>query len=506
VRERSEYTEFGDDEWSETNAAALSCLGDWVPDLGICARREGKSWRAQAKWRNGDGYNVGFHPTGIRDFREDVGYSPIDIVAKIAGCEPWRAMHMLRKQLGFVEPELLHFEFHEGSAWETLTRDAPSGEAPKKISNTAAEIMAANVGEPEFIVDGWLQNRKVGLLLGEDGAGKSFLLLDLAIAVATGGIWLGIQTVRAPVLLMSAEEEKRDIKVRLKVGGARGLSVLTDNLHIIGVDDVEETYGGAVLAEVDEKTRKISLTNLWHAIVKEVERVNPKLLILEPLNELFDGDEMQRRQARQFLDNLRNLARKRNMGVMLGAHPSNASMTERRPGAGSNGWNAAVRMRWWLEIVREVGDATNERKLHRMKVTGAYNDRAPIELVVGDGGWLVMKDAPRRTSAGGDPLDFTAAFDKIARDEQDFLDFVAERERQGRPASPNKKAGNYAPKEMVAEQGGTDRTKRIAAIERTMNELFNQKRLGSKVDGPPSRGKMKLVIVSENENTEGEIS
>jgi hypothetical protein len=83
---------------------------------------------------------------------------------------------------------------------------------------------------------------------------------------------------------------------------------------------------------------------------------------------------------------------------------------------------------------------------------------------------------------------------------------VAERERQGRPASPNKKAGNYAPKEMVAEQGGTDRTKRIAAIERTMNELFNQKRLGSKVDGPPSRGKMKLVIVSENENTEGEIS
>ena len=162
---------------------------------------------------------------------------------------------------------------------------------------------------------------------------------------------------------------------------------------------------------------------------------NPKLLILEPLNELFDGDEMQRRQARQFIGNLRQLARKRNMGVMLGAHPSNASMTERRPGAGSNGWNAAVRMRWWLEIVREVGDATNERKLHRMKVTGAYNDRAPIDLVVGDGGWLVMKDAPRPMVVSGDRLDLTASSDKTARDEQDFLDFVAERERQGRPAS-----------------------------------------------------------------------
>ena len=104
---------------------------------------------------------------------------------------------------------------------ETKAEEAePKAErrAPKKLSNTAAEIMAADIGKPAFIVDGWLQNRKVGLLLGEDGAGKSFLLLDLAIAVATGGIWFGIQTVRAPVLFMSAEEEKRDIKVRLEVG------------------------------------------------------------------------------------------------------------------------------------------------------------------------------------------------------------------------------------------------------------------------------------------------
>ena len=87
-----------------------------------------------------------------------------------------------------------------------------------------------------------------------------------------------------------------------------------------------------MLAEVDEKTRKISMTKLWDGVVRKVESVNPKLLILEPLNELSDGDEMVRRQARQFIDNLRRLARKAGMTVLLGANPSNNSMNERRPG------------------------------------------------------------------------------------------------------------------------------------------------------------------------------
>jgi hypothetical protein len=40
-----------------------------------------------------------------------------------------------------------------------------------------------------------------------------------------------------------------------------------------------------------------------------------------------------------------------------------------------------MRMRLWLEIVYDSqGVPTDERRLHRMKVTGARNDRIPIEL------------------------------------------------------------------------------------------------------------------------------
>ena len=90
----------------------------------------------------------------------------------------------------------------------------------------------------------------------------------------------------------------------------------------------------------------------------------------------------------------------------------------------------------------------------------------------------------------------------LARAEREFLDFVSERTRQGRPVSPNKKAGNYAPKELVAEHGGRDRRSRIAAIERTMEALFKRGELKSESDGPRSKGKLKLVVISETQNGE----
>jgi hypothetical protein len=68
--------------------------------------------------------------------------------------------------------------------------------------------------------------------------------------------------------------------------------------------------------------------------------------------------------------------------------------------------------------------------------------------------------------------------------------------------SPNKKAGNYAPKELVAEHGGRDRRSRVTAIERTMEALFKRGELKSENDGKPSKGKLKLVVASENRNTE----
>jgi hypothetical protein len=95
----------------------------------------------------------------------------------------------LRRSLRYVAPENV-VQFPSGEPEAAQRENGRCSTALPII--TALELRTKDVGKPEFIVEGWIQNRRVGLVLGEDGAGKSFLLLLLAIATATGGNWLGI--------------------------------------------------------------------------------------------------------------------------------------------------------------------------------------------------------------------------------------------------------------------------------------------------------------------------
>ena len=54
-----------------------------------------------------------------------------------------------------------------------------------------------------------------------------------------------------------------------------------------------------------------------------------------------------------------------------------------------------------------------------MKVTGARNDRVPIDLVVGEGGWLVLKDEPKVETEEGGGLG--AGLAKLERDKLAFM-------------------------------------------------------------------------------------
>jgi hypothetical protein len=480
--------EYDHDSHDEAHDRAMVDFDAWVPQLGIpVIRSPNGKYRAVATWRGGENYNVSFAPQGIKDWRDDEGFSPRGVVERALGLDSWDADNWLRERLGMAVQSRAEVEAFVRGFLESLRKRKAKAEAPIPLSITAAALLDKDVGEPEFIVEGWLQNRKVGLLLGEDGAGKSFLLLDLAIAVATGSPWLGVPTIRAPVLFLSAEEEDRDIKVRLKTAKRRGLSVMTDNLHIISVNELDERFGGAILASLNEK-RELNWTKLWDAIVAEVDRINPKLIILEPLNELFDGDEMVRRQARQFMDKIRKLVRKKNSCAIAGAHPSNTSVNERKPGAGSNGWNATTRMRWWLEVVRKDGDATNERKLHRMKVTGAYNDRMPVDLSVGEGGWLEQADGAH----GGE-----TKFGEETRTEESFITFITERDRVGAGVSYGGRGSRDAAKEFVASWAQPGKRPTVKTTRAMIMKLLSTKRIDHVFDGPSSRNTKKLVPISQ---------
>ena len=104
--------------------------------------------------------------------------------------------------------------------------------------------------------------------------------------------------------------------------------------------------------------------------------------------------------------------------------------------------------------------------------------------------------------AGG-KVDLAALRAKVERPKLAFLELLAEHAASRIAVSMNSKAGNYAPKAFVDWEGakGKSRTVRIAVHKQAMLDLIKGSRVESVPDGPPSKGKTKLVAASEKDNT-----
>lgn len=68
---------------------------------------------------------------------------------------------------------------------------------------TADDLLA--LPDPEWLIDGLVPASGLSLLYGRSGAGKSFLVLDWALCVATGLPWLGHEVKQRPVVYVAAE-------------------------------------------------------------------------------------------------------------------------------------------------------------------------------------------------------------------------------------------------------------------------------------------------------------
>lgn len=69
--------------------------------------------------------------------------------------------------------------------------------------------------EPEYLIDGMMECDTIGQTFGASGSGKSFVVIDKGLSIATGGTWNGKQCKRGVVLYLAGEGYK-GIKRRVK--------------------------------------------------------------------------------------------------------------------------------------------------------------------------------------------------------------------------------------------------------------------------------------------------
>jgi regulatory protein RepA len=130
---------------------------------------------------------------------------------------------------------------------------------------TAAEMEANPPPIPPVLIDGMLYQGGTMMMSGASKSMKTFTMLDAALAVTTGGEWLGFNCTAVPVVFVNLELQRFSMHSRAKaVAAARGIP-MPANLHFLNLR--------GKLVDID--ALEMNLTRL-------VEKTRAGLVIIDP--------------------------------------------------------------------------------------------------------------------------------------------------------------------------------------------------------------------------------
>jgi RecA-family ATPase len=174
------------------------------------------------------------------------------------------------------------------------------------LPHAPAHRLAVRAEERRWLVTGLWAEEAVGIVGGEPKCCKSFLALDLAVAVASGTPCLRRFPVSRPgrVLLFAAEDALHVVRRRLEgICAAAGIELAELDVQVIT----------APVVRLDLDADRASLD-------ETVAKLQPRLLVLDPFVRLHRIDENASGEVAPILAYLRELQRRHGVAVALVHH------------------------------------------------------------------------------------------------------------------------------------------------------------------------------------------
>ena len=211
-----------------------------------------------------------------------------------------------------------------------------------------------------WLIDDLLPAHRVSLLTGEGGAGKSRLTLQLAAGIASGGgdnrTWItspnptmmlgdAVPTDGADVVFASWEDEPDEFYRRLhQISGNPAPWVKPERLQKLHITNL--VGKGPIWAPVQGRhiSTMAEITPTGERLRRLCERVEARLLIVDPLAAAYAADENARGLVRAFVSDWDAWAQAVRCAVLFLAHPPKSASSY----AGSTDWQGAVRALWAL--------------------------------------------------------------------------------------------------------------------------------------------------------------
>lgn len=150
----------------------------------------------------------------------------------------------------------------------------------------------------KFLVRGIIQAAKPHMLASEGGAGKTFLLLDLALKIAlhkpgTKAQWCGgdlTDDAGGTVVMFTTEDDKTELEIRMFDIDPDKRRLLTEGRLII-IPTVN-TGGAFPLVERDKATGTAVWSRAWKALLEQLRAIpDLRVVIIDTLNTTLHGEE-----------------------------------------------------------------------------------------------------------------------------------------------------------------------------------------------------------------------
>lgn len=259
-----------------------------------------------------------------------------------------------------------------------------STRAPQPLATVSAAQLVATASPVEWLVEGLLLKSGAAILGGAPKAGKSFLALDLCVAVASGTQAAGHfrVAVACPVILLCAEDPSPVLASRL-AALVRSRFLALDDLPI---EVIVET-----VVRLPEALPRLAAT---------LARSRPGLLLLDPLIRLHRADENSASEMAVVLDGLRDLARAAQTTILL-VHHARKAPSAGSPGAGLRGSSDLAAFGDSNLYLRRLADSRLELRIEHRAAAGP--EPLHLRLCVEAAGSVAHFQAQEGTSPAQDP-------------------------------------------------------------------------------------------------------
>lgn len=241
----------------------------------------------------------------------------------------------------------------------------------------------------QWLIQDWIPIGYVTGLYGDGGIGKSLIAQQLLSSVALGLPWLGLQVRAGRAFGFMCEDDASELHRRQEgINRSYRVDMMNlENLRIsarLGFDNLLMTF---------DQDNRGKPSKIFAEICEYLDTFRPRLVVLDTLADIFGGNEINRAQARQFVQGIGgNIARKYECAVVIPAHPSASGLASGSGTSGSTAWNNTFRARLYITRPEDEGE-DDKRLISRMKSN--YAPKGGEITAVWENGAFANVAAPR---------------------------------------------------------------------------------------------------------------